>query len=228
VFFKSFLELDGANMASILSFVSKSLSVLLNEKYSPYFQSEYPLFYKNKITKSNNKEKFFYRSAIDNALKNNQIRAIGYIIKYMVKYQNNYTSSFLFSKTMPSLISKGVEVSSLLNSQIFSLQFDYDEWPTTHTDDSFYMRSYNDSLFDLRKKYRKIFWEDHFEIKNEEDEVVDSSKLYKVSYKINLLPILSEYILETDEGSVIMNEGISVTSECVESDELAIFEVDNF
>ena len=90
------------------------------------------------------------------------------------------------------------------------------------------MRSYNDSLFDLRKKYRKIFWEDHFEIKNEEDEVVDSSKLYKVSYKINLLPILSEYILETDEGSVIMNEGISVTSECVESDELAIFEVDNF
>ena len=116
----------------------------------------------------------------------------------------------------------------LLNSQIFSYQFDYDEWPATHTDESFYMRSYNDSIFDLRKKYRKIFWEDHFEIKNEEDEVVDSSKLYKVSYKINMLPILSEYIIDSEEGPVIMNEGISIISECVESDELEIFEVDNF
>jgi len=95
-------------MASILSFDSKSLAVLLNENNSPYFQSEYPLFYKNKITKSNNKDKFFYRSAIDNALKNNQIRAIGYIINYMVKYQNTYTSSFLFARIMPSLINKGV------------------------------------------------------------------------------------------------------------------------
>jgi hypothetical protein len=29
------------------------------------------MFYKNKIAKSNNKDRFFYRSAIDNALKNN-------------------------------------------------------------------------------------------------------------------------------------------------------------
>jgi len=86
VFFKSFLELDGANMASILSFDSKSLALLLNEKNSKYFHNEYPLFYKNKITKSNNQEKYYYRSAIDNALRNNQIRAVGYIINYMVKY----------------------------------------------------------------------------------------------------------------------------------------------
>jgi len=38
VFFKSFLELDGANMASILSFDSKSLGLFLNEKNSKYFE----------------------------------------------------------------------------------------------------------------------------------------------------------------------------------------------
>lgn len=37
VFFKSFLELDGANMASILSFDSKSLAVLLSENNSSFF-----------------------------------------------------------------------------------------------------------------------------------------------------------------------------------------------
>jgi len=146
----------------------------------------------------------------------------------MVKYQNNYTSSFLFAKILPRIIHKGVEVAALLNSNIFTYQFDYDEWPTTHTDQSLYMRSYNDSIFELRKKYRDIFWEDQFEIKNEEDEVIDSSKLYKVCYKINLLPILSEYILDTEEGPVIMNEGVSIISECIESDELKIFEIDNF
>lgn len=59
------------------------------------------------------------------------------------------------------------------------------------------MRSYNDSIFALRTKYKDIFWEDHFQVKSdeEEEEVVDSSKLYKVSYKINMLPILSEYIV---------------------------------
>lgn len=49
-----------------------------------------------------------------------------------------------------------------------------------------------------------------------------------MSYKISILPILSEYVLETDEGNVIMNEGVSIISECVESDELEIFEIDNF
>lgn len=36
-----------------------------------YFNEEYPIFYKNKISKKNNPEKFFYRSAIDTAMKNN-------------------------------------------------------------------------------------------------------------------------------------------------------------
>ena len=89
VFYNAYLELDGANMASILSFDSRSMSYLLSDDFDDYFTEEYPIFYKNKIVKgqgSSNKmmnmlssegtdslseHKYFYRSAIDNALRNN-------------------------------------------------------------------------------------------------------------------------------------------------------------
>lgn len=71
VFYKSFLELDGTNIVSILAFDSRSMQYILDDGFSDYFNKEYPLFYKNKIQKTNNKDKYFYRSAIDNALRNN-------------------------------------------------------------------------------------------------------------------------------------------------------------
>ena len=85
-------------MTSILSFDSRSMEVLLGEEHSKHFSDEFPLVYKTKIQKKNNNKKFFYRSAIDNALKNNQMRAIQIIIDYITKYQNNFVSSFLFLK----------------------------------------------------------------------------------------------------------------------------------
>jgi hypothetical protein len=36
-----------------------------------YFNPEIPIFYRNKITKKNNQKKYYYRNAIDNALRNN-------------------------------------------------------------------------------------------------------------------------------------------------------------
>lgn len=94
MFYHAFLELDGANMVSILSFDSCSLEYLLHDRFEEQFSSQYPIFYRNKIQKGkvysyhgqdcgNN---YFYRSAIDNALKNNQIRAINLMIDYIVKY----------------------------------------------------------------------------------------------------------------------------------------------
>jgi hypothetical protein len=62
------------------------MNCLLDDKNKEYFSCEFPLFYKNKIQKSNNNNKFFYRNAIDSALRNNQIRAVGYIVDYVVKY----------------------------------------------------------------------------------------------------------------------------------------------
>jgi len=49
VFYKSFLELDGTNLASILSFDSRSMEYLLDDSFAEHFSKEYPIFYKNKI-----------------------------------------------------------------------------------------------------------------------------------------------------------------------------------
>ena len=44
------------------------MKALLGEKNEEHFTPEYPLFYKNKIQKTDDKEKFFYRSAIEMAV----------------------------------------------------------------------------------------------------------------------------------------------------------------
>jgi hypothetical protein len=75
-FLKTFLELNGTNMVTILSFDSRSMKSLLGEHNYKYFSCDYPIFYKNKIQKKDNKDKFFYRSAIDLAIKTNQLSAV--------------------------------------------------------------------------------------------------------------------------------------------------------
>lgn len=76
------------------------------------------MFYKNKIMKRskflsnfvNSSSKYFFRSAIDNALRNNQIEAIEVILDYIVLYQNVYSTSFLFKKNLGLIIQKGIQV----------------------------------------------------------------------------------------------------------------------
>ena len=226
VFYKSFLELDCSNMVSILSFDSRSLKQLLDDKNSQYFQNDYPIFYKNKIQKSNNKDKFFYRTAIDSALRNNQIRAVGYIINYVCKYQNNFVTSYMFIKNIPVLMQKGVEVVSLFNSNIFCYQFDYDEWPSTHTDCEFYMRPYNESIFNLRKSYRKIFHEPKFA--DVTDESADTSKMYKVKYSINMLSMIERYAIQQEDGTYAYeNEDVRFMEIAGESKQLDVFDSEN-
>ena len=48
-FYKSFLELDGTNMVSILSFDSNSIKQLLSENNQCFFNSEYPIIYQVKV-----------------------------------------------------------------------------------------------------------------------------------------------------------------------------------
>ena len=72
MFFKSFLELDGANMVSILSFDNMCTKNLLGtDDPNLKFQNNMPVFYKLRIKKRNNKEKYYYVSALDISLKNN-------------------------------------------------------------------------------------------------------------------------------------------------------------
>jgi hypothetical protein len=76
VFYKSFLEFDGANMVSILSFDGRSMEKLLSDNFSEFFNNEFPIFYKNKIqkgkvTSETANASYYYQNAIHNALKNN-------------------------------------------------------------------------------------------------------------------------------------------------------------
>ena len=50
MFYKTFFELDKTNMLNIMAYDSKSMTILLNEKFEElgFYQSEYPVFYMNK------------------------------------------------------------------------------------------------------------------------------------------------------------------------------------
>ena len=119
VFYKSFLELDGTNMTSILAFDSRCMKYLLKEDNADFFNEDYPLFYKNKMVKLNNRDKFFYRSAIDMAISANQLSAVSAILDYMVLHQNNYTSSYMFRSCFHELVAQGVPLSGILESNVF-------------------------------------------------------------------------------------------------------------
>ena len=73
LFFKSTFEFDFGNLLSILAFDSRSIQYLLDDRHTEHFpKMDYPLFYRNKIQKGPRKlGKFFYRSAIDSALRYN-------------------------------------------------------------------------------------------------------------------------------------------------------------
>ena len=134
----------------------------MGEENKEYFSDEFPIFYLNKINKYKCKNRYFYRTAIDRALKANQVRAVSLMIGYIVKNQNNYTASYLFNRNIPDLLEKGIELHGLFASNIFKYTFDYDSWPCSHINSDTTIRPYNDSLFQIRHNYRKVFHEDLF------------------------------------------------------------------
>jgi len=78
-------------------------------------------------------------------------------MKYITKYQNNYVSFFLFNKNFALILAKGLDVSGILDSNIFNYTIDYEEWPSTHTNDERMVEPYNLSIFDLRGQYKEVF-----------------------------------------------------------------------
>ena len=85
IFYKSFWELEGTNLTSILSFDSRSMEFLLADRFQEYFSTEHPLFYLNKFRKRAG-SKIFYRNAMNNALISNQVGSVRLIINYIIKY----------------------------------------------------------------------------------------------------------------------------------------------
>jgi hypothetical protein len=89
---------------------------------------------------------------------------------------------------------KDVKLSDLFNSQVFNYTFDYDEWPSTHSVRESKSRAYNGNLFSIRDKYREIFPEPRFAVPDENQAEVKNQKIYKISYKMNILIQSGEYV----------------------------------
>jgi len=100
-FYKSFLEFDGANLLSMLSFDSGSVEALLHEDNEKYFDPLYPVIYKNKITKKSGNGEYL-SSAIDNALRANQVKAVSLIIDYIIKNLKQLHIKFLVHQEFPN------------------------------------------------------------------------------------------------------------------------------
>ena len=54
------------------------------------------------------------------------------MINYIVEYQNDYVFNNLFNHIFVDLMNRGVNVTPLLESNIFNYSFDFDEWPGIH------------------------------------------------------------------------------------------------
>ena len=194
---------------------------ILDDANEQYFEQKYPVIYKNKIKKKNS-ESYYFNSPIDIALKSNQVRAVDKMIEYIVKYQNSFVSSYLFVKNLPRIISKDIKIYSLLNSDIFQVEFDFDEWPGHHTNGTECIRGYQKSFFALRSNYETVFWEDEWG--TGKDMHMDNTRIYKTKYSVNLLPLIGFHVSESGQ---IMNENTSLMDLAANSDELAIFQTES-
>jgi len=155
------------------------MNLLLHEDRADYFDEDFPIFYRNKHgTKGMN--------AIDVALSNNQIGAINKIIDHVVNYQNNYISFFLFKENLTRLLDYEVDLIELFKSDVFSYTLEFDHWPSVHSNTKKMLKGYNGSIFDLRAKYSEIFPD------VEDANLEEADKMYKITYRLNLLSNISE------------------------------------
>ena len=141
------------------------------------------------------------------------------MIDYITKYQNNFVSSYMFKTNLDDLQDKGVLLYPLFNSNLFNMRIDYDEWPSSSTNNDRVIKPYNGSVFHIRNSYTEIF-EDI--VREEEKEIPDADeKVYKIRYSINLLPYQGEYVNEFGE---VVNSEENFMSTLSGSEELEVFD----
>jgi hypothetical protein len=233
LFFKSCMELNASNMTNYLTFDSRSLAHLLDDKHEEFFTDEYPLFYKNRFFKAApmktdiiHPSSYYYRWGLEDCLKSNQIKGSDLLTDYLVKYQNNFTSSYQLRVTITEMIEKGLTIKKLLDSSIFSYQFDFDQWPGNHICDSEEIRPYNGTIYDIAVSYKNVFPEDEFDFQDD-TEVAKGVVVYKIGYCINLLPAMGQYCQikpEDKEQFDLCNTGVDFLSLCNSTGEIEMFE----
>jgi len=204
-------------MVQILSFDSRSIKCILDEKHHVLFDSEFPVIYKlhEKYGVDTNgdgfedSEKILKHSAIDTALANNQVEATRVMLEHVIIHQNSFVYSYLFQENFVQIMEMGIRIQGLLQSKIFCYRFDFSEWPSIHQDNSEIIKPYSGTIFQLRYKYKSIFPDLDQE---EESSEMKICHLYRIIYSLNILPSLSQ-----------MNDS-ALMEACGNSEELAIFE----
>lgn len=137
---------------------------------------------------------FDYRSAIDRAFLCNQIGAVNLLIAHVVKYQNKFSFANLFIHNVTALMLAGINMTELINSNIFVFRFQYNEfeWPSMHTRQDYCIIPYNDSPTDLRYKYKEMF--DYLDYKMPESKEYCCNISYRIKYTLNMLPSIMKDI----------------------------------
>ena len=103
------------------------------------------------------------------------------------------------------------------------MEFDYDEWPSSHNIGDEWLRPYNENLFSLRKHYKTVFYEDKFKSLDEQRQKnpnLGNIKVYKIKYSLNMLPQIGvfkerkydPYTKKMTEE--LKNEDINLLAEC--------------
>jgi hypothetical protein len=111
------------------------------------------------------------------------------------------------------------------------MEIDFDEWPSQHTESNKYMRKFDFSIYDVRTKYRDCFPEEKFKdtMSNlDENAKIDSSKVYKLSYKLNFMPCFGQHFKENiiTKKFEHVREDIPLMAILSDSEELSIFRTD--
>ena len=99
-------------------------------------------------------------------------------------------------RNFSSIIEKGVQVSDLMQSDVFQIHLDYDEWPGTHHNDKKMIMPYTGSMFGIRDQYKTIFGKtlQKLDIQDEVNTSSPSLKLVKIKYSLNILPSIGEHV----------------------------------
>ena len=100
----------------------------------------------------------------------------------------------MFEDNLVFLLEKEIKLKDVLNSNIIchDLEFEENEWPYIHTNDSKIVKPYNNCIFKIRGEYLNIF----HELREEDAELVKKkndffNKVIKIKYSVNSLPMMN-------------------------------------
>ena len=138
---------------------------------------------------------------------------------------------------MAVIMSKGIKVSHLFASKVFYVEFDFDDWPTTHHNDKYSLKPYDGTFFLLRDKFKEVFPEDSFDTIEAQKAngsfsmCEDTSNIKQIKYSINFLTQTGFYIMDEcahgdKNKQTVFNNHVNIMEILKGTEELEMFDTD--